>query len=263
MPYFSSFVSGLFSEAVPADSRRSYLRRRVFGHYLTALYRINLDLFRSFKIPSLRDTQVRIENLTSPCDAVPSDVWLDALSLLNLGEGGLKDVAAYRAAERMVRTGTFQPFWSPREDDLRPMSVFHSALFNGDDPKDTLLSKRVIGHYLNALYEIDLDIFRTYKMPPLYSAGIRYETLAPPCEEMPGDVWLDALTLLKGKRGDCKDLSCYLAAQRTLYEGRPCRPATMQPKFLGGEEFSLYHIVVLYNDGTTEDPSPILGMRTS
>ena len=39
MPYFSSFVSGLFSEAVPADSRRSYLRRRVFGHYLTALYR--------------------------------------------------------------------------------------------------------------------------------------------------------------------------------------------------------------------------------
>ena len=264
MPYFSTFLSGLFHDRIPDDDRRARLRRRVYSHYLTALYRLNLDIFRAFSLPPWAETQVQIEaEMSSPCTMIPSDVWLDALSILKNGSACLKDVSCYRAAYNVVHRRPFErlPFGNV-DDALRPMSTFVSGLFNGDDPRDKVLSQRAIGHYLDALFQIDLDLFRAYKMPPLYEAGVRYQSLAPPCKELPGDLWLDALSLLATKEGDCKDLSCYLAAQRTVYEGRPCRPATLPPKFLGDNDFSLYHIVVLYNDGTVEDPSAKLGMKS-
>lgn len=141
------------------------------------------------------------------------------------------------------------------------VSTFVSGLFNGKEAKDAALSARAIGHLINALFQIDLDQWRSMDLPDLYSAGITYTNLAPPCAELPGDLWLDAVTLLKVKKGDCKDLACYLAAQRVVKEGKKCRPA-MQRRFLPGtDEFALYHIVVLYADGQIEDPSIKLGMK--
>lgn len=266
MPYFSSFLSGLFQDKIPNDERKLRLKRRAYQRFVAALYKINLDIFRAFDLPPWQQTLVTVEpSLDLPCAAVPSDVWLDALSVLKNDSGSVRDLACYRAAYNAVRGGDHQspsPFSFGQADDLKPMNTFVSGLFNGPNGHnglDVALSKRVIGHYLDALFQNDVDIFKTYKMPDLYRSGVRYKSMAPPCEELPGDVWLDAPMLLATKMGDCKDLSCYLAAQRTVYEGRPCRPATQPPKFDG--DFSLYHIVVLYNDGSVEDPSLKLGMK--
>ena len=140
------------------------------------------------------------------------------------------------------------------------VSTFVSGLFNWKEPRDAQLSARAIGHQIHFLFQIDLDLWRVFKLPDLYSSGVRYKSLAPPCDSLPGDIWQDALTLLKTGKGDCKDLACYLAAQRVVKDGISCRPAMMPPKFYGQNEFALYHIVVLYDDGSFEDPSEKLGM---
>ena len=135
-------------------------------------------------------------------------------------------------------------------------ATFASSLFNGE--RDAEISAMAMSHFVELLFRLDIDQMRKRDFPYLYSAGVRYHSMAPPCPELQGDLWLDASVLLRTHKGDCKDLSAYHAAWMNVYKGVRCRPV-FRRKFLE-KGFSLYHFVVLWPDGSIEDPSLKLGM---
>lgn len=146
---------------------------------------------------------------------------------------------------------------------------FEFALFNGpDDPRDAALSFRVIEHGCAFLFKCNVDYCLAYgreRVPYLYSTRIVngrqvpfvvYKTPESPCG---GDVWQDIPTLRQRGFGDCKDLACYLAAYRTVFDKVPSKPIVRRRWLDNG--FALLHVVVLNQvDGTIEDPSLLLGM---
>lgn len=142
------------------------------------------------------------------------------------------------------------------------------GLFEGEeDESDAFLSLRTVIHCCYCLYCCDVEyLLSKYgdSAPDLYDAGVYYQT---PKSECGGDVWQDIRTLLERKYGDCKDLACYLAAQRTVRQGIHCVPYVKRKWFENG--FALYHVVVKHPDGcrcgdcddkNIEDPSALLGM---
>jgi hypothetical protein len=92
---------------------------------------------------------------------------------------------------------------------------------------------------------------KSRKMPALYSSGVRYKREAPGTEE-----WLTAPQVLAAGTGDCEDLSAWRAAELRLL-GIPARAVVVRT---GAKR---YHAVVLLPNGTYEDPSKKLGMRTA
>lgn len=92
------------------------------------------------------------------------------------------------------------------------------------------------------------------EFPSLYDAGVVYKE--EPNEVLGGRViqrWPNAVQVLERGTADCKGLAAYLAAQLRL-EGEPAYAYAYET---GPEQ---YHAVVRRADGTTEDPSRILGM---
>lgn len=146
---------------------------------------------------------------------------------------------------------------------------FEFGLFNGpDDPRDAALSFRAVEHGCTMLYRCNVDYCNAYgrqRVPDLYSTVttvigrqplIRYQTPEDACG---GDVWQDIPTLLARRYGDCKDLACYLAAYRTVFDLIPSVPRVRRRWMQDG--FALYHVVVEnLVDGIIEDPSMHLGM---
>lgn len=146
---------------------------------------------------------------------------------------------------------------------------FEFGLFNGpEDPRDAALSMRAIEHGCRMLYSCNVDYCSAYgreRVPPLYSttvvAGVArpiivYQTPENACG---GDVWQDIPTLIERQYGDCKDLACYLAAYRTVFDRIPSVPRVRRRWMQNG--FALYHVVVEnLTDHTIEDPSLFLGM---
>lgn len=141
-------------------------------------------------------------------------------------------------------------------------ATFASSLFNGE--RDAETSAKAMSHFVELLFRLDIDQMRENRHPGrtpfpfLYATKVRYHSMAPPCPELQGDLWLDATMLLQTLKGDCKDLSAYHAAWMNVYRGVACRPV-FRRKFLE-RGFSLYHFVVLWPDGRIEDPSVKLGM---
>lgn len=148
---------------------------------------------------------------------------------------------------------------------------YEFGLFDGeDDETDAFLSLRTVMHGCTFLYACNVEYFlskfgqdRT-KVPNLYDTPVYYKTPENACG---GDVWQSAKTLLERGYGDCKDLACYLAAQRTVRDGIHAVPKVKRKWFSGG--FALYHIVVQHTIGcecgycdenNEEDPSIVLGM---
>lgn len=155
---------------------------------------------------------------------------------------------------------------------------FEFGMFNGPhDPRDAALSMRIIQHGCNFLYKVDEEYCLAYgrsAVPYLYSTRrdqygrqtplVIYKTPESACG---GDVWRD-IPMLVGRSdiglvgthaGDCKDLACYLAAYRTVFEKIPSRPVVRRRWFDNG--FALYHVIVQnLIDGSFEDPSLMLGM---
>lgn len=91
------------------------------------------------------------------------------------------------------------------------------------------------------------------RAPRLYESGIRYQR-----EDHGEEKWQSIPELLVSRRGDCEDLACALAAELRVRDGIQAR-AVATGKRLG--DHVLYHVIVKYPDGTTEDPSRRLGMR--
>ena len=88
------------------------------------------------------------------------------------------------------------------------------------------------------------------RFPSLYSSGIRYKAET-------GEVWKPAGRLLADKLGDCEDLAAYRAAELRK-SGRD--PAARVGIVRSGRR--VYHAIVERGDGSIEDPSKRLGMKT-
>lgn len=92
-------------------------------------------------------------------------------------------------------------------------------------------------------------------LAPLYESGVRYQA-----EPLGEEEWLDIPSLYKQGWGDCEDIACARTAE-LRFQGIaavPCLKSKPVPK--PGGTITLVHIMVLWPDGTVEDPSKILGM---
>lgn len=93
-----------------------------------------------------------------------------------------------------------------------------------------------------------LDLLRN-KLPPLYSAGVRYTR-----ESSGAERWqLPSETARRGL-GDCEDLAVWRVAELRA-QGEPAK------LLLSKSGPRLWHALVRRGNGTTEDPSARLGMK--
>lgn len=95
-----------------------------------------------------------------------------------------------------------------------------------------------------------MDLAYVPELPPLYEAGVRYRREAP-------DTWSTADIVYARGFGDCEDLAAWRAAELRITGEDPAATADLYevaPR--------KWHAIVLRGDGTIEDPSKVLGMRT-
>lgn len=111
-------------------------------------------------------------------------------------------------------------------------------------------SRAMIEGALEGLTRANVIVLRGLNLPYLYSSGVAYRR-----EPAGREDWLTADQTYKRKFGDCEDLAAWRAAELRL-EGIPARAAVLRT---GRRRF---HAVVRWPDGTIEDPSIILGMRS-
>lgn len=139
--------------------------------------------------------------------------------------------------------------FADREDKER-LRVYHDAL-------------------VDFLYQFDVLYLRDHPMTPLlYGSGVFYmsepqvKTYNPAfggVVESQQEDWLDIPNVLAKRYGDCEDLACYRAAELTVRYNIPATPFSTYREY---NNFTLYHVLVRLPDGTVEDPSKILGMKT-
>jgi hypothetical protein len=121
--------------------------------------------------------------------------------------------------------------------------------------------------YLEANVLVNQLYLRTHHVPPLYRSGIRYME-EPPSGAMVGpngpmlrieDFALIPVIIERGW-GDCDDLSPWRIAE--LREAGERAKVRIQWKKHPETGQKLFHVVVRREDGSIEDPSLKLGMRT-
>lgn len=102
---------------------------------------------------------------------------------------------------------------------------------------------------LDELYRINLELKRKGEHAPSLGEMLResYRYV-----NDPGELWLNIRQLKSLKKGDCED---YTAAIAAADEKRGARPFCFQASN------NVVHCVVKYPDGTTLDPSALLGMK--
>lgn len=109
---------------------------------------------------------------------------------------------------------------------------------------------------LGALVATNRLLIRTCPdIPPIYRSGVRYVRDAPGQED-----WCDVLEVMHQGYADCKSFAAWRVAELREH-GIMARCEIRHPRLLPGGML-LYHIRVRYPDGSIEDPSVALGMRT-
>jgi hypothetical protein len=109
---------------------------------------------------------------------------------------------------------------------------------------------------LAMLTQIDLYQLRAYRVPALYSGQFRYRGERCEAAHVPGacERFLSALQVMaEGGWLDCDDAAPWRAAELILMGDVRAR-AFCRRSLVG------WHCLVRHGDGTTEDPSKILGM---
>lgn len=106
-----------------------------------------------------------------------------------------------------------------------------------------------------------LHLSSSPKTPPLYSSGVRYKRESAMCVEgidacATGERFNTIPVVLRLRFGDCDDLACWRAAELRVRHGVEARPRLD----VVAHHPTRYHVVVQLPDGTTEDPSAVLGM---
>ena len=126
-------------------------------------------------------------------------------------------------------------------------------LFNGTQERE--LSRKTLDVMLECLFKINVLYLQAHPEAPwLYQSGVTY------MEEPPGqEDWQDIPTTLKFGIADCEDLAAWRAAELNVRQGIAAKPVWRS--FPRKDGSTLYHILVEYPDGRTEDPSRILGMK--
>ena len=99
---------------------------------------------------------------------------------------------------------------------------------------------------LEGLIGVDTWLIERGLVGPLYASGVRYRW------ELPGTGWDHAGILQARGYGDCKDLTAWRCAELRL-DGTDALPLIVQT---GNHN---YHALVRLPDGSTEDPSVLLG----
>lgn len=132
--------------------------------------------------------------------------------------------------------------------------LFDLNLFEDESARD-LSQKGVLG-FLQALTYWNQLYLRLHPDTPLiYQSGIEYKIP----EQYEGGIehFRDIGRIIDNGGGDCDNVACWRAAE--LREmGIDARPfITWRKRADGG---TTYHVVVLYGNGTHEDPSLLLGM---
>lgn len=85
---------------------------------------------------------------------------------------------------------------------------------------------------------------------PLYKSGVRYGRT---------QIWDTIPALYRRGFGDCKSLTAALIAENEI-KGLKCKPVFRWVSRQDGSEARDFHILVMHEDGSFEDPSKILGM---
>jgi hypothetical protein len=86
--------------------------------------------------------------------------------------------------------------------------------------------------------------------PPLYASGVRYQRQPGP------ERFLPIPLVMRRKHGDCDQLACWRAAE-LQEQGIKARAV---PRFVAPRTM---HVIVVWPDGSEEDPSKRLGMGGS
>lgn len=103
---------------------------------------------------------------------------------------------------------------------------------------------------LMLLTEINCYYLRTRPpVAPLYNAGVYYSRTT---------VWDSIPALYMRGYGDCKSLTAARVAELLTHGYSRVRPVF---RFDRNRRGTMFHILVMYPDGSPEDPSKILGMR--
>lgn len=117
---------------------------------------------------------------------------------------------------------------------------------------------RALRALLDCLVAINVAFLKTHRVPSLYQSGVRYGRTT---------LWEAIPALYARGRGDCKSLTCALAAEYQM-RGIECRPAFRFRKRVPGAEFSErdFHILLEVPRSISptgwEDPSKKLGMNS-
>lgn len=138
---------------------------------------------------------------------------------------------------------------------MRPI-ILKVALFrdHGEDPQEHIRSRESMLYLLNWLVRHDRGWLRQYPdTPKLYESGVTYVYK----DEIDAPVWQDISYSLATKKADCKDFAAWRCAE-LLEAGIDCRP---QIQWRNVDGVYRFHALVEYPDGTTEDPSRLLGME--
>lgn len=133
------------------------------------------------------------------------------------------------------------------------------------DELSVKLARRALFHLCLALTRIDYEYLVAFpETKKLYRSGVKYhddthiDCWKGECRPKE-DFWQDLPTTYEKQYGDCEDLSCIRCAELWV-EGIHALPIPRLQN--GGEgEQQLWHVQVLWPDGTIEDPSVILGMN--
>lgn len=91
---------------------------------------------------------------------------------------------------------------------------------------------------------------------PLYAAGVRYQAEPPGQED-----WDTCAQVYPRGHGDCEDLAGIRTAELRRAGETSARADTYRSR-VRPDGSAVWHAVVVRGDGTLEDPSAILGMRT-
>lgn len=141
---------------------------------------------------------------------------------------------------------------------MRPI-ILEAPLFrnHADDPQEHERSRVSMLALLDWLAIHDRLWLQMYPgAPDIYDSGVRYVYK----DSVEAACWQDIAMCLAKKTGDCKDFAAWRVAELRERYGVDCKPAVLWRLVDGSWRF---HAVVEFPDGTQEDPSLVLGMKSS
>lgn len=284
MPYRVTFALNLFN----GPQQRS-LSRRALAHMLHCMYEIDLDFLKD-NLASFREgdprrvPEIYRSGVTYMEEPPGQEDWQDIPTTLDMGigdclptstrvlreDGKATRIVDLEVGDRIMGDGTMTRVLAVMLTGVKPILTFD--LGTGDklrcSPDHRLF--RQSGTEIRAKDVTAGDQLRqperTYVAGQLVGGGVSPAIVTRVTEDEPtlcADITTDTGRFYLPDAGvvvhNCEDLASWRAAELTARYGIQARPVFVEQPRPNGS--MLYHIVVRFPDGRTEDPSRILGMR--